>query len=217
MLALLMRRKLVWIVLTIIVTFAAWFCLPRDADLRGFDAAAMAKIETNSWRHYYEKRWVMLFADLYAGARDQYGFSPRASCALALHAARAAKVFQASHSREEATQAIPLLANYFDVIRSEISETFDVATAAKLELEWWQLRRENKTWQEYGRAVAAATAVLYSLPSAALEPASLKRAEMMDVRDHWGKANTEDDWRQIETGLREAWSLCKAAVTRRDG
>lgn len=193
---------------------STWFFMPRKADLRAFEPAAMAKTEAGSWRHYYEKHWAALFADLYIGAREQYGFSPCDSCRLAIHAARAAKAFQASHNRAEAGKAIPELVRYFSVIRTAAGGALDVEQAAKLELEWWQLRRENKSWREYGSAVAAATAILYSLPPSALEPACLKRAEMMDVRDRKGKSITSDDWRQIEAGLREAWMLCKAAVAR---
>jgi hypothetical protein len=49
---------------------------PRHPDLRAFDPAAMAHSETTMWRHYYEKRYLWLFADLYDNSRAQYGFSP---------------------------------------------------------------------------------------------------------------------------------------------
>jgi len=212
-----MLRKYSRIIMLLLVAAgggALWFCLPRHADLRGFDPAAMARIETLSWRHYYEKRWAALALDLYAAARDQYAFSPCASCRLAIHAARAAAVFQRSRDRAEAEEAVPMLEDYFTTIRSESREDFDVTVAAQLELEWWQQRREKKAWPEYGHTVAAATALVYSLAPSALESAALKRAEMMDTRDRKGKAITEEDWRGIEAGLRESWSLCKAAVAR---
>jgi hypothetical protein len=49
---------------------------PRHPDLRAFDPAAMAHSEITMWRHYYERRYLWLFADLYDNSRAQYGFSP---------------------------------------------------------------------------------------------------------------------------------------------
>jgi hypothetical protein len=49
---------------------------PRHPDLRAFDPVAMAHSETMMWRHYYDRRYLPLFAYLYENARTQYGFSP---------------------------------------------------------------------------------------------------------------------------------------------
>ena len=200
------------IALTVALLGAGWFFWPRKADMRGFDPDAMARVETKAWRHYYEKRWFALFADLYDGARHQYGFSPCDSVLLSFHAARSSWIFQPSRSREEAWQAVPALERYFRVIAKGAPPSFDVRRAAQTEIEWWQLRREGKTWQEYGRAIAVATGVVYGLPPEKLEPASSKRAEMMDARDNKRKSIDEDDWRSIEAGLRTAWRQIKDAV-----
>lgn len=189
-----------------------WFCWPRHADLRGFDPEAMGRIEAASWRHYYEKQWPALFRDIYRGAREQYGFSPCEACQIALHAARAARRFQPSRNRSAAEQAIPPLVDYFRVIRRDAKVEFDPAVAARLELEWWQLRRENKSWTDYGRAIAAASAMVYGRTPAELEPGSLKRAAMMDLRDRKGRSMTDADWQGIERGLVEAWLLTQQAV-----
>ena len=60
---------------------------PRRPDLRAFDPAAMARSETTMWRHYYERRYLSLFADLYDNSRAQYGFSPWDSVRIAAAAA----------------------------------------------------------------------------------------------------------------------------------
>jgi hypothetical protein len=74
----------------------------RHPDLRAFDPAAMARSETAMWQHYYEKRYLLLFVDLYDNARTQYGFSPWDSVRIAVTAARAGKAFQLSASRSGA-------------------------------------------------------------------------------------------------------------------
>ncbi len=44
---------------------AAYAVIPRPADLRAFDPAEMARLETAMWRDYYDKRYAALFYHLY--------------------------------------------------------------------------------------------------------------------------------------------------------
>ena len=121
------------IVAAIGLTYALW---PRQAHLRNFDPAAVGHLETSLWRDYYEQKYVALFAGLYCLGRDQYGFSPWDSVRLAWYAAKAAKVFQPTVSREDAQKALPILELYYAVVRQHGGEQFDVQTAAGRELEW---------------------------------------------------------------------------------
>jgi hypothetical protein len=50
---------------------------PRHPDLRAFDPAIMAHSETMMWRHYYERRYLSLFADLYDNSRTLPGIASR--------------------------------------------------------------------------------------------------------------------------------------------
>ena len=105
-----MRRKSVLaIVLAAILLLAAFACWPRKADLRAFDPAGMARLETAMWRDYYEKRYGALFYHLYELSRRQFGFSPLDSLRIALAAAKAARAFQPTRSRGEAAAALPRL------------------------------------------------------------------------------------------------------------
>ncbi|WP_028346255.1 hypothetical protein [Bradyrhizobium murdochi] len=58
------------------------------------------------WRDYYDKRYPALFHHLYELSRTQFGFSPLDSFRIALAAARAAKAFQPTRSREAAKAAV---------------------------------------------------------------------------------------------------------------
>ena len=82
-------RQIAGAVLAVVVLAAAYVCFPRQADLTKFDPTAMARLETSMWRHYYEKRYLPLFGDLYDVSRGQYGFSPLDSLQLAFAAASA--------------------------------------------------------------------------------------------------------------------------------
>jgi len=81
-------RALILLILAALVAYAA---IPRNADLTAFDPGETARLETLMWRHYYDKRFVALFAGLYALARDQDGFSPLDSARIAVAAAHAAR------------------------------------------------------------------------------------------------------------------------------
>ena len=99
------RRRLLMPLGMVLAAAFAYAVFPRHADLTRFDPAAMARLETAMWRDCYEHRPAALFADLYATARDQQGFSPAKSLRVAVTAALAARTFQPARSRAEAQAA----------------------------------------------------------------------------------------------------------------
>jgi hypothetical protein len=200
--------------LLIVLAAAAWGGWPRRADLRAFGPAEMARLETAMWRDYYERRYPALFYHLYALSRTQFGFSPLDSVRIALSAARAAKAFQPTRSRAAATAAMPQLVVYYELLRPAAPNAFDVDVAARLELDWWQARREAVAPADYGVTIAKVAAMTYGRP--ADEPAILgsgiARAEAMALRDARGQGISDSDWREIEDRLLEAYRLLKAAI-----
>lgn len=198
------------IVAAIGLAYALW---PRQAHLRNFDPTAVARLETNLWRDYYEKKYVALVASLYSLGRDQYGFSPWDSVRLAWYAGKAAKVFQPTVSRNDAQKALPILERYYAVIRLHGREQFDVQAAARRELEWWQLRRENAPPAAYGQAIADVTAVLFGATNADVKQSALLRAEAMAYRDKQSKKGMEaQDWDRIEEILTRSYQLLKSGL-----
>ena len=169
------KRRKVWLVVVLVVVAvgAGYGCWPRRVNMREFDPARVARLETAMWRDYYEKRYVALFGALYSLSRDEYGFSPWDSVRVSYFAAKAAKDFQPTRSREEAQVARPTLEKYYAVIRARIGEEFDVRDAARLELDWWQLRRE--------KATAAFTICFYAW--ALLGPLGPDLQEQLDLSD----------------------------------
>jgi hypothetical protein len=127
--------------------YAGW---PRKADLRAFDPAAMAQLETGMWRDYYEKRYPALFYHLDQVSRTQFGFSPIDSFRIALAAAEAAKTFQPTQSRQAANAALPALVTYYRLLAQAGLAAFNLEEAARLELDWWQGtargRRRARLW-----------------------------------------------------------------------
>jgi hypothetical protein len=191
------------------VLYAVW---PRRPDLRDFEPAVVARLETEMWRAYYGERNVDLARALYRLSRREYGFSPLDSVLLAFHAGRAATRFRPTRSRGEAEVALPELERYFHVVARGTVAELDVAAAAREELDWWQQRREDRTWQEYAQPVARVTALLYAVPIDRVREFALARCEAMDDRDRHGDGITEADWQRIEATLRRAWTSLHDAV-----
>jgi hypothetical protein len=208
-----MQRRLVpWIAILPLLAAIAHAALPRAADLRRFDAAAMAEGETRMWRHYYEHRYLALFADLYRVARCQFGFSPLDSARIAVAAAAAARRFQPTTSRADAQAALPELAAYYRLLARAAPGPVDTAAAARTELDWWQARRESSPPERYGLTIARVSTLLYGVDGEAIRAAGLARAEAMAYRDAQGHAMTDADWTAIARRLAAAYALLKAGV-----
>lgn len=208
-------RRLFLVVFLLLIaglTYALW---PRTGDLRGFDVEAVARLETGMWRDYYAKDYKSLAQRLYTMYRDIYHFSPADSAQLAYNAGQAAKVFQPTGSRAEAQVALPFLVRYYTLLRDKSGETFDVEKAAKLELDWWQLRRENATPQQYGEVVAEVAEVVFHAQNEHVSKSGVQRAVMMRYRDDRRNGGMkEEDWAHIEKHLIEAYRELKTGVSR---
>lgn len=195
---------------------AAYAVIPRHADLRAFDPAGMARLETAMWRDYYDKRYAALFWHLYDSTRTQFGFSPLESLHIALSAAEAARTFQPTRSRREADAALPALMAYYRDFAPAAPVAFDVEEAARLELDWWQARREAVAPRDYGLTIARVAALTYgkSADDSGIRQFGLARAEAMAFRDARGEAITDADWATIEAQLGVAYRALKASVSR---
>jgi hypothetical protein len=195
---------------------AAYAVIPRHADLRAFDPAEMARLETAMWRDYYDKRYGALFYHLYESTRTQFGFSPLQSLHVAFSAAEAARTFQPTRSRREADAALPVLVAYYRNFAPAAPVAFDVEEAARLELDWWQARREAVAPRDYGLTIARVAALTYgrAADDSVIRQFGIARAEAMAFRDARGEAITDADWMRIENQLGEAYRTLKASIGR---
>jgi hypothetical protein len=205
-------RRIFGLVLSLGALAAAYFSFPRRADLTAFDAATMARLESSMWRDYYEKRYVALFGDLYSVSRNQYGFSPLDSVELAVTAARAAKTFQPSTSREEAEAALPSLVSHFAILARAAKAPVEVEDVARTELAWWQARREAVPTEQYGLIIARVATMLYGVDGEDVRRFGEQRAQAMAYRDARGDNITEADWARITERLEVAYRLLKNAL-----
>lgn len=199
--------------ITILVFIAILYAgIPRNADLRAFDPARMAARETAMWRDYYEKHYVKLFIDLYRASRREFRFSPLDSFRIALAGAHAARLFQPTRTREEAEIAMPPLEVYYSLLRKGSPASFDPEKAARLELDWWQARREQNQPQDYGRTIAATASMIYGSQNPDIEQSGILRAEAMAYRDARNGRMTRDDWSAVAGQLSMAYGKLKQGI-----
>ena len=210
------RRPITGAILAVVALAAVYVCFPRHADLTAFDPTAMAQLETSMWRHYYEKRYLPLFRDLYEVSRSEYGFSPLDSMRVAYAAASAAKAFQPSTSRAEAEAAMPELVSYFRILSQAAPAPVEVEDAARTELAWWQARREDATPEQYGLIIARVATLVYGVDGEDLRRSGVVRAQAMAYRDAHGENITQADWSFIASQLELAYGLLKKALSSPD-
>jgi len=213
-----MRRR--GLILLAVLALLAWtgFDLfgPRRADIRVFDPAEVARLDTAMWRSYYERRPVALFFQLAELMREQFHFPLLRSYVAAGRAARAAFVFKDGHDRAEYRRALPDLFAYYRAIRRISATPFDVASAARLELEWWIIHRQRGAHRsgDLERALAGAAAVLYRKPAVQMMEYARERTAAMIIRDTRAASGgvRETDWAAIEERLRRSWQALEDAV-----
>lgn len=184
--------------------------------LREFDPQAVARLETEMWRAYYDKERLKLFAQLAELLRTQFHMPLVRSNEAAYQAAKAAFVFKAGTQRAEYEKALPNLRNFYQDIRAQSDIPFDVERAARLELEWWIVHRQRARHAagELAQALAALQAEIFQLPAERFAEHARLRAEAMTIRDEKAAAGgvTEADLQRIAELLRGSWLSLWQAV-----
>jgi len=192
--------------LTVLLTAAEWVRerpILHGADLRVFDADAVARIETGMWRSYYERRPARLFRQMITLLESQYGMPPLWAVRNGYRAAHAAFVFKDGRRRSDYEKVLPDLERYYEDVSALATHRFDARRAARLELEWWIVHREDP-----GRlptSLADLQSEIYGTPAAIFDTHARLRAEAMQWRDLKDKAISEADWKRIGQLLRQSW------------
>jgi hypothetical protein len=193
--------------------FLVWLAFdlfrPIQSDLREFDPVAVARLETDMWRSYYDREQVQLFFQLAQLLRTQYQVPYARSIVIAFYGAKAAFVFKDGTARPDYERALPDLQSYYTALHRMSSTAFDADEAARLELEWWIIHRERArhTREDLDRSLAALQSEIYNMPVELFQKHARLRAEAMLLRDEkWAAGGvTESDWNRIYDLLLESW------------
>lgn len=210
-------RKFVPVVLAVLLGWAAYDLLaPHHTKLREFDPQAVAHIETEMWRSYYDKERLKLFTQLAGLMRSQYRMPFLRSNEAAYQAGKAAFVFKEGKQRSDYEKALPNLRNFYRDIRAQSDIPFDVERAAKLELEWWIIHRQRDQHKpaDLANSLAKLQAEIFQMPAERFAEHARLRAEAMTIRDDKAAAGgvSEADWQRIDELLRGSWQSLWQAV-----
>ena len=134
------------------------------------------------------------------------------SLKVAVRAAQAGYVFHKSQTREEAQQAASAFIKYFSAISPAAPSTYSAFQAAKLELAWWQARREFAAAESYGLTISKVASLIYNRSHTDLARAGILRAEAMAYRDLRGVQMAARDWSIVEEKLSLSYSVLKMAI-----
>ena len=208
-----MARRWCWLVAAALVVLLV-VQMERSArhriSLESFDPHAVARLETDLWRSYYERRHVRLFWGMLTLLRTQYYMPPVMRVTDAYRAAHAAFVFKRGRGRADYEQALPDLDRYYADIDALAKRPFDSRETARLELEWWILHREGSP--KLATALAALQAQIYGISASRFSEHGRLRAEAMVLRDNKGAAITDADWQRIGEMLDRSWTSLHEVV-----
>lgn len=207
------------IVLIVLALLIGWVLvdmyLPRRTDLRHFDPADVARLDTDMWRSYYERKPLKLFWQSAELIRRQVHAPFWRSFVIGYHAAKAAFLFKDGKGRADYNRALPDLEAFYGAINTLSTQPLDVPKSARNELEWWIIRRERERHPpaEWARLQAQIVADMYHIPIERCAEYGRLRTEAMLFRDRRGESMTESDWQKIQKLLNQSWQSLSKAIT----
>lgn len=201
------------ILLVLLALWAIWFAvdllIPVKTNIRQFDPATVARMDTDMWRSYYDRKPLKLFFQLASLLRQQFHAPFWRSNVIAFHAAKAAFGFKKGKERADYEKVLPSLKKYYNAIHRMSINDFDVKKAAQLELEWWIVHRQRAQHQggDLEKALAESAAVIYKINPEQLNDYAKFRAEAMDIRDSEQEKDgvSDAEWTQIAHLLNQCW------------
>ncbi len=210
-----MKRKIVSILLLLLTSWLLvdlW--VPHRGNFRNFDPAAVARLDAQMWRSYYERKPLVLLWQSAELLRKQVGAPFWRSFVLAYYAAHAAFIFKDGKSRSDYARALPSLERFYGGIARLGTKPMDELKAARNELEWWIIRRERDRHPpaEWAELQAKIAADLYCVPLASCRQYGDLRTQAMLYRDSRNTTMTEADWQHVEQLLRKSWQSLSHAV-----
>lgn len=100
----------------------------------------VARLETESWRAYYDRHWLSMARVLVAAHREQFHLSPAGALLATISASRAAIAFAPLEGSDVDTARRHLVA-YYRRVRAALDTAADAATLAERELDYWVVHR----------------------------------------------------------------------------
>jgi hypothetical protein len=188
-----------------------------DSPMRNFDPRRLAHFEKENYVAYYQKDWLKLLRVSVSMVKEAFGLSWPQAIYGAYLVARGEIAF-APFPENDIPLAEAYMRRFYQLLKEVHRETFDVARAAKLEVNWWIVHRKlfgNVENGELVEALAAIYAEAYGVAAEKVRPAAFHRAQGMLYSDLWvnaGKPKNSSLLEREETELFKSYELLKQAL-----
>ncbi len=191
--------------------------MPDRKSIRTFDPARVARLETENWEAYYQKRWPRLLQVSVSLVREAFGLNTWQAFQAAYLVGRA-EIAAAPFPDNDVPRAEAYMRRFYDLVKRVHHETFDVEQAARLEVRWWVVHRQlflQEDLQPLVEALVDLYAATFRLPRERVRDAALHRAEAMRYSDRWvndGKTSGDALLAQVEQELVMSYTALRVAV-----
>ena len=185
--------------------------------IRTFDPARVARLETENWVAYYQKRWGRLLQVSVGLVQEAFGLNTWQALQAAYLVGRA-EIAAAPFPDNDVPKAEAYMRRFYALVKRVHHENFDVAQAARLEVNWWVVHRQDfgkAGSQPLVEALIDLYAATFRLPRERVREAAYRRAEAMRYSDQWvneGKASDSPLLAQVESELLMSYTALRAAA-----
>lgn len=173
---------------------------------RSFDPRRVGSLECDTWVCYYRREWWRFLRAAVLVVRHAFALPWPTTLRGAWLVLRANQKW-APVPDNDPDAARRLMRRFYALVARHHGETFDVAEAARLEVEWWRVHREHQhdgtVPQVDGtdppadpaltEAVARLYAHVYGVEADDVRLAAAERAAAMDLSDVWVAAGCDPD------------------------
>jgi hypothetical protein len=175
-----------------------------------FDPVRVAYYEVEGWKAYYDRAWLRLLRLIVALAQAQFRIPFPRSIAAAYHITRASVAWVPKDHDQAAI--LNHLRQFYSIARHYSGLQFEIARAAMLELEYWEVHRRLVGQQDKSSFIETMTqlhAAIFGLSEADARESAELRVEANNVLDTiTGKTSTdvERDWQRCKSLLEACYT-----------
>jgi hypothetical protein len=186
-------------------------------SIRTFDPARVARLETENWVAYYQKRWGRLLQVSVGMVQEAFGLNIWQALQAAYLVGRA-EIAAAPFPDNDIPQAEAYMRRFYGLVKRVHHEPFDVEQAARLEVNWWVVHRKyfaQADNQPLVEALVDLYAATFQLPRERVREAAFRRAEAMRYSDRWvneSKASDSPLLAQVEAELFKSYTALRAVA-----
>lgn len=193
--------------------------------MREFDPVQVGSFEAAAWVAYYQRRWGTFLRSSIGLVRAGFAMPWPRTVLGAWLVLRANQVW-APYPDNDPDGARAAMLRFYRLVARTHNEPFDLAEAARREVEWWRVHRYLQREAPDGSveplvdALAALYSHVYAVPEESVRDAARYRAEAMVISDRWVAAGCDPDSPDITAERDElirGYALLRDAVARPAG